>query len=87
MGNRRVILTAHVPGLGEVIEKYPQPVRHPDDTRRRSRRDRYPRVTLQTDDEAEEWGRALLEAFNAGEPIEGHRTFIRCHLEPTHEPS
>jgi len=57
-----------VVGVPPWVERLPQPLRHPEDVRANSRRDRYERVVLTTDDEAAAYGASLIEAFNAHRP-------------------
>jgi len=73
---KKLELTVGMPGGDQHVETYdPQKLVHPADVGRRSRG---PKMSVKTQEEAEEWGRALVDAFNrdAKKP----RTFIAARL-------
>ena len=75
-------------GLKHFDKVMPQPLRNPEDVRQVRERypdkfDDHPTLTVETDAEAEEYGRAFIEAFNEGKfDAEPGRTFVSCVLLP-----
>jgi len=79
----RLILTIGMPSGEKVEEMFdPHNLVHPDDVGRR--RPRNERVKVETNEEAESWGRAIIEAFNAEAAVNGQRVYhgVCFDLEP-----